>query len=38
VQTHDPKTKVSPRLKATVGLMEIEAVEFAMRSSARSPT
>jgi hypothetical protein len=30
--------KVLPRLKATVGLMEIEAVEFAMRSSARSPT
>jgi hypothetical protein len=29
--------KVSPRLKATVGLMEIEAVEFAMRSSVRSP-
>jgi hypothetical protein len=38
VQTQDPKTKVSPRLKATVGSMEIEAVEFAMRSSARSPT
>jgi hypothetical protein len=38
VQTQDPKTKVSPRLKETVGLMEIEAVEFAMRSSARSPT
>jgi hypothetical protein len=38
VQTQDPKTKVSPRLKATVGLMKIEAVEFAMRSSARSPT
>jgi hypothetical protein len=38
VQTHDPKTKVSPRLKVTVGLMQIEAVEFAMRSSARSPT
>jgi hypothetical protein len=34
VQTQDPKTKVSPRLKATVGLMEIEAVEIAMRSSA----
>jgi hypothetical protein len=30
--------KVSPRLKATIGLMEIEAVEFAMRSSARAPT
>jgi hypothetical protein len=38
VHTQDPKTKVSPRLKATIGLMEIEAVEFAMRSSARSPT
>jgi hypothetical protein len=30
VQTQDPKTKVSPQLKATVGLVEIEAVEFAM--------
>jgi hypothetical protein len=30
--------KVSPRLKATIGLMKIEAVEFSMRSSARSPT
>jgi hypothetical protein len=38
VQTQDPKTKVSPRLKATVGLMKIEAIEFAMRSSARAPT
>jgi hypothetical protein len=38
VQIQYPKTKVSPRLKATVGLMKIEAVEFAMRSSARSPT
>jgi hypothetical protein len=38
VQTQDAKMKVSPRLKATVGLMEIEAVEFAMRSSTRSPT
>jgi hypothetical protein len=38
VQTQDPKTKVSPWLKVTVGLMKIEAVEFAMRSSARSPT
>jgi hypothetical protein len=38
VQTQDPKMKVSPRLKATVGLMRIEAVEFAMRSSARAPT
>jgi hypothetical protein len=33
-----PETKVSPRLKATVGLMKIEAVEFAIRSSMRSPT
>jgi hypothetical protein len=32
------KDPESLRLKATVGLMEIEAVEFAMRSSARSPT
>jgi hypothetical protein len=38
VQTQEPKTKVSPRLKATVGLMKIEAVEFAIWSSARSPT
>jgi hypothetical protein len=38
VQTQDPKTKVSPRLKATVGLMVIEVVKFAMRSSARAPT
>jgi hypothetical protein len=38
VQTQEPKTKVSPWLKATVGLMRIEAVEFTMRSSARSPT
>jgi hypothetical protein len=38
VQTQDPKTKVSSRLKATVGLMKIEVIEFAMRSSARSPT
>jgi hypothetical protein len=30
VQTHEPKTKVSPRLKATVGLMKMEAVELAM--------
>jgi hypothetical protein len=29
---------VSPRLKATVGLMKIEAVEFSMRSSVRTPT
>jgi hypothetical protein len=26
----EPKTKVSPRLKATVGLMKIVAVEFAI--------
>jgi hypothetical protein len=38
VQTQEPKTKVSPRLKAVVDLMKTEAVEFAMRSSARSPT
>jgi hypothetical protein len=38
VHTQDPKTKVSPWLKATIGLMKIEAVEFAMRSSARAPT
>jgi hypothetical protein len=37
VQTQDPKMKVSPRLKATVGLMQIEAFEFAMRSSVRTP-
>jgi hypothetical protein len=30
VQTQEPKTKVSPRLKATVCLMKMEAVEFAM--------
>jgi hypothetical protein len=30
VQTQEPKIKVSPRLKAIVGLMKIEAVEFAM--------
>jgi hypothetical protein len=30
VQTQEPKTKVSPRLKAIVGLMKIETVEFAM--------
>jgi hypothetical protein len=30
VQTQEPKTKVSPRLKAVVGLMKIEAVEFAI--------
>jgi hypothetical protein len=30
--------KVSPRLQATVGLMTIEVVEFAMRCLERSPT
>jgi hypothetical protein len=30
VQTQALKTKVSPRLKATVGLMQTGAVEFAM--------
>jgi hypothetical protein len=30
VQTQEPKTKVSPQLKATVGLKLTEAVEFAM--------
>jgi hypothetical protein len=30
VQTQELKTKVSPRLKVTVGLMKMEAVEFAM--------
>jgi hypothetical protein len=30
VQTQAPKTKVSPRLKAAVGLMQTETVEFAM--------
>jgi hypothetical protein len=30
VQTQELKTKVSPRLKATVGLMKIEAVEFTI--------
>jgi hypothetical protein len=30
VQTQEPKTKVSQRLKATVGLVKIEAIEFAM--------
>jgi hypothetical protein len=38
VHTQDPKTKVSPRLKAAIGLMKTEAVEFAMRSLTRSPT
>jgi hypothetical protein len=38
VQTQDPKMKVSPRLKVTVGLMRIEVVVFAMRSSVRAPT
>jgi hypothetical protein len=30
VQTQEPKTKVSPWLKVMVGLMKIEAVEFAI--------
>jgi hypothetical protein len=30
MQTEEPKTKVSLRLNAAVGLMTIEAVEFAM--------
>jgi hypothetical protein len=30
VQPQEPKTKVSPRLKATVVLMKIEAIEFAI--------
>jgi hypothetical protein len=30
VKTQEPKTKVSPRFKATVGLMKMEAVEFAI--------
>jgi hypothetical protein len=30
VQTEEPKTKVSQRLKETISLMKIEAVEFAM--------
>jgi hypothetical protein len=30
VQTQESKMKVSPRLKATVGLMKMEAVEFAI--------
>jgi hypothetical protein len=30
VQTQEQKTKVSPRLKAAVGLMKIEAIEFAI--------
>jgi hypothetical protein len=38
VHTQDPKMKVSPRLKAMIGLMKTEGVEFAMRSSARTPT
>jgi hypothetical protein len=36
VHTQDPNTKVSQRLKVTVGLMKIEAIEFATRSSASS--
>jgi hypothetical protein len=30
MQTQEPKTKVSPRLNATVDLMKMEAVEFAI--------
>jgi hypothetical protein len=30
VQTQELKTKVSPRLKATVGLMKMEAIEFTI--------
>jgi hypothetical protein len=30
VQTQAPKMKVSPQLKATVGLMWTKAVEFTM--------
>jgi hypothetical protein len=30
MQTQEPKTKVSPRLKATVVLMKMEAVEFTI--------
>jgi hypothetical protein len=30
VQTQEPKTKVSSRLKATVGLMKMEVVEFTI--------
>jgi hypothetical protein len=30
VQTQEPKMKVSPWLKVTIGLMKIEAVEFAI--------
>jgi hypothetical protein len=30
VQTQEPKMKVSPWLKATIGLMKIVAVEFAI--------
>jgi hypothetical protein len=31
VQTQEPKTKVSPRLKVTVGLMKMEAVVSAIK-------
>jgi chromatin remodeling complex protein RSC6 len=30
VQTQEPKMKVSPQLKAMVGLTKIEAVEFTI--------
>jgi hypothetical protein len=38
MQTHKPKVKVLPQLKAVVGLMTIEPVEFAMRYSVGAPT
>jgi hypothetical protein len=38
VQTQEPKTNVSLWLKAAVGLKRTEAVEFSMRSLARSRT
>jgi hypothetical protein len=37
LQTQEPKMK-APRLKAAIGLVRIEAIEFAMRSPARAPT
>jgi hypothetical protein len=33
-----PEDEGVTAVKATVGLMQIEAVEFTMRSSARAPT
>jgi hypothetical protein len=38
IHTQELNTKVSPRLRAAAGLMMMEAVEFAMRSSVRSLT